>query len=62
MPVEDHLENCDFCNAELPFLAHHDAGAEGVQGAGDTDEPADPGRVNTGSAKKKHKTRKKISA
>jgi len=21
--VKDHLELCDFCNAELPLLAHH---------------------------------------
>lgn len=21
--VKDHLEVCDFCNAELPLLAHH---------------------------------------
>lgn len=23
--VKDHLEICDFCNAELPLLAHHRA-------------------------------------
>jgi hypothetical protein len=23
IPVTDHLEVCDFCNAELPLLAHH---------------------------------------
>ena len=21
--VQEHLEECDFCNAELPLLAHH---------------------------------------
>jgi len=26
MRVKDHLEVCDFCNAELPLLAHHEAG------------------------------------
>ena len=26
--VKDHLETCDFCSAELPLLAHHQAGAE----------------------------------
>jgi len=26
--VKDHLEVCDFCNAELPLLAHHKAGTE----------------------------------
>ena len=26
--VKDHLKVCDFCNAELPLLAHHQAGAE----------------------------------
>jgi hypothetical protein len=26
--VKDHLEVCDFCNAELPLLAHHQLGAE----------------------------------
>ena len=26
--VKDHLDVCDFCNAELPLLAHHKAGAE----------------------------------
>lgn len=26
--VKDHLEVCDFCSAELPLLAHHQAGAE----------------------------------
>jgi hypothetical protein len=26
--VKDHLEICDFCNAELPLLAHHKAGAD----------------------------------
>ena len=26
--VKGHLEICDFCNAELPLLAHHTAGAE----------------------------------
>ena len=26
--VKDHLDVCDFCNAELPLLAHHTAGAE----------------------------------
>jgi hypothetical protein len=26
--VKDHLEVCDFCNAELPLLAHHKTGAE----------------------------------
>ncbi len=25
--VKDHLEVCDFCNAELPLLAHHEAAA-----------------------------------
>jgi hypothetical protein len=25
--VRDHLELCDFCSAELPLLAHHQAGA-----------------------------------
>ena len=28
MLVKDHLQDCDFCNAELPLLAHHKAGAE----------------------------------
>ena len=23
--VKDHLDVCDFCNAELPLLAHHKA-------------------------------------
>lgn len=23
MLVTDHLKSCDFCNAELPLLAHH---------------------------------------
>lgn len=23
--VKDHLEVCDFCSAELPLLAHHEA-------------------------------------
>jgi len=23
--VKDHLQVCDFCNAELPLLAHHEA-------------------------------------
>jgi hypothetical protein len=23
--VNDHLKVCDFCNAELPLLAHHEA-------------------------------------
>jgi hypothetical protein len=27
--VKDHLELCDFCNAELPLLAHHKAGGMG---------------------------------
>jgi hypothetical protein len=27
--VKDHLELCDFCNAELPLLAHHQAGVAG---------------------------------
>jgi hypothetical protein len=26
--VKGHLETCDFCNAELPLLAHHTASAE----------------------------------
>ena len=26
--VKDHLDVCDFCNAELPLLAHHTAGAD----------------------------------
>ena len=26
--VKDHLELCDFCNAELPLLAHHKAGSD----------------------------------
>ena len=26
--VKDHLEVCDFCNAELPLLAHDRPGAE----------------------------------
>ena len=25
MVVAEHLESCDFCNAELPLLAHHKA-------------------------------------
>lgn len=25
MLVTDHLKVCDFCNAELPLLAHHEA-------------------------------------
>ena len=25
MPVRNHLRACDFCNAELPLLAHHQA-------------------------------------
>ena len=24
--VEEHLEECDFCSAELPLLAHHQPG------------------------------------
>ena len=24
MLVKDHLKVCDFCNAELPLLAHHE--------------------------------------
>jgi hypothetical protein len=24
--VKDHLDSCDFCNAELPLLAHHKPG------------------------------------
>jgi hypothetical protein len=24
--VSEHLGGCDFCNAELPLLAHHKAG------------------------------------
>jgi hypothetical protein len=24
--VADHLDSCDFCNAELPLLAHHKRG------------------------------------
>jgi hypothetical protein len=24
--VKEHLEVCDFCSAELPLLAHHQAG------------------------------------
>ena len=24
--VTDHLKDCDFCNAELPLLAHHQSG------------------------------------
>jgi len=27
LPVRDHLAFCEFCNAELPLLAHHQAGA-----------------------------------
>jgi hypothetical protein len=27
--VKDHLGFCDFCNAELPLLAHHEAGVSG---------------------------------
>jgi hypothetical protein len=27
--VKGHLEFCDFCNAELPLLAHHQAGVAG---------------------------------
>jgi hypothetical protein len=26
MTVQEHLETCDFCNAELPLLAHHRPG------------------------------------
>jgi hypothetical protein len=29
--VKNHLDGCDFCNAELPLLAHHQAGAAGAQ-------------------------------
>jgi hypothetical protein len=31
--VKSHLKFCDFCNAELPLLAHHQPGA------GDGDRP-----------------------
>ena len=27
IPVRDHLGLCEFCNAELPLLAHHQVGA-----------------------------------
>lgn len=27
--VKDHLDGCDFCNAELPLLAHHRREASG---------------------------------
>lgn len=27
--IKGHLELCDFCNAELPLLAHHQPGAMG---------------------------------
>lgn len=26
--VEEHLENCDFCNAERQLLAHHKGGGK----------------------------------
>jgi len=28
--VTDHLKVCDFCNAELPLLAHHQPGTGGA--------------------------------
>jgi hypothetical protein len=28
--VKEHLETCDFCSAELPLLAHHEAGLGGA--------------------------------
>jgi len=27
--VKDHLEQCDFCSAELPLLAHHKPAGRG---------------------------------
>ena len=27
IPVRNHLAFCEFCNAELPLLAHHQTGA-----------------------------------
>ena len=29
--VKEHLEVCDFCSAELPLLAHHEAGGKGAK-------------------------------
>jgi hypothetical protein len=29
MGVKEHLAECDFCNAELPLLAHHQPVAGG---------------------------------
>ena len=29
--VKEHLEDCDFCSAELPLLAHHKAGRKGLK-------------------------------
>jgi hypothetical protein len=29
--ITEHLESCDFCNAELPLLAHHKAGRRGLK-------------------------------
>ncbi|HEX7331546.1 MAG TPA: hypothetical protein VF290_08595 [Pyrinomonadaceae bacterium] len=29
--VKDHLGVCDFCNAELPLLAHHAAVERGIK-------------------------------
>ncbi len=34
MSVKEHLEECDFCGAELPLLAHH----QPVSGANRTPE------------------------
>ena len=30
MLVKQHLEDCEFCSAELPLLAHHDAEHQNV--------------------------------
>ncbi len=29
--VKGHLEECDFCSAELPLLAHHSAAERGLK-------------------------------
>jgi len=31
MQVKEHLESCDFCDAESRLLAHHKAGRKGLK-------------------------------
>ena len=46
--VKEHLELCDFCNAELPLLAHHQPATGGHRTTRDPNGPAHSRGINPG--------------